>query len=59
MKNATKIKNYLLTQVDNENPVEVEKVERYMNLLKIFYALDKEIKTHGTLVETVNASQNS
>lgn len=57
MRSAEKIKKYLLTQVDENNPVEVEKVERYANLLKLFYALDKEIKAHGTLVETVNASQ--
>lgn len=57
MRNAAKIKKYLLTQVDENNPVELEKVERYTNLIKIFYALDKEIKAHGTLVETVNASQ--
>ena len=57
MKNLTKLKTYLLEKVDDDNPVHVDKVERYINLLKIFYELDKDIKEHGTLVETVNASQ--
>ncbi|PTI88148.1 P27 family phage terminase small subunit [Staphylococcus simulans] len=57
MKNTTKIKKYLLEKVDSNNPVNVEKVERYINLLKIFYELDKDIKHHGTMVETINASQ--
>ncbi|MCI2773422.1 P27 family phage terminase small subunit [Staphylococcus petrasii] len=58
MKNKTKIKNHLLSEIDEDNPVQVEKVERYLNLLSIFYDLDKEIKAKGLMVETVNASQN-
>lgn len=58
MRNQTKIKKYLLEKIEQDNPVQIEKVERYMNLLNIFYKLDKDIKTYGTMVETKNASQS-
>ncbi|MFF5513020.1 P27 family phage terminase small subunit [Staphylococcus capitis] len=58
MKNKTKIKKYLMEQINKDNPVQIEKVERYLNLLDIFYKLDDDIKTHGTMVETKNASQS-
>ncbi|MBA8779378.1 P27 family phage terminase small subunit [Staphylococcus schleiferi subsp. coagulans] len=57
MKNKSKIKSYLLEKIDSDNPVQVEKVDRYLNLLTIFYDLDKDIKSKGLMVETVNASQ--
>ena len=57
VKNKAKIKNYLLEKIEKDNPVQVEKVERYLNLLTIFYDLDKDIKAKGLMVETVNASQ--
>ena len=57
MKNKAKIKNYLLEKIEKDNPVQVEKVERYLNLLTIFYDLDKDIKAKGLMVETINASQ--
>lgn len=57
MKNKAKIKKYLLNKIDSNNPVQVEKVDRYLNLLTIFYKLDKEIESKGLMVETVNASQ--
>lgn len=57
MKNKKAIEQYLLDQIEKDNPVQVEKVQRYLNLLDIFYKLDKDIKEHGTLVETKNASQ--
>lgn len=57
MKNKAKIKNYLLEKIEKDNPIQVEKVERYLNLLTIFYDLDKDIKAKGLMVETVNASQ--
>ena len=57
MKNKAKIKNYLLEKIEKDNPVQVEKVERYLNLLTSFYDLDKDIKAKGLMVETVNASQ--
>ncbi|WP_336831202.1 P27 family phage terminase small subunit [Staphylococcus saprophyticus] len=57
MKNKKAIEQYLLGQIEKDNPVQVEKVQRYLNLLDIFYKLDQNIKDYGTLVETKNASQ--
>ncbi|MBF9298216.1 MULTISPECIES: P27 family phage terminase small subunit [Mammaliicoccus] len=57
MKNERQLKKYLLANIEKDNPVQLEKVDRYINLLKIFYKLDENIKEHGTMVETVNASQ--
>ena len=32
MRNQTKIKKYLLEKIEQDNPVQIEKVERYMIL---------------------------
>ena len=48
---------YLMDQIDKENDVEVEKVERYVNLLKLFYALDIYIEQSGPITVVKNASQ--
>ena len=47
--------DYLMKQIDTDNDIEVEKVERYTNLLKLFYALDVYIEQSGYSSE--NASQ--
>jgi len=47
-----------MNKIDKNNPVEVEKVERYINLLKIFYSLDKDIKEYSTSVFTENSTQS-
>ncbi|WP_427707728.1 P27 family phage terminase small subunit [Staphylococcus parequorum] len=57
MKNKKVIEQYLLEKIEKDNPVQVEKVQRYLNLLNIYYMLDEDIEMHGTLVETKNASQ--
>ena len=44
MKNKKEIREYLLKNIEQDNPVEVEKVTRYLNLLDIYYQLDKDIK---------------
>ncbi|MCJ0913268.1 MULTISPECIES: P27 family phage terminase small subunit [Mammaliicoccus] len=58
MKNKRKIETYLLSKIEKDNPVQTEKVERYLNLLDIFYKLDADIKKKGLMVETKNASQS-
>lgn len=58
MKNKRKIETYLLNKIEKDNPVQTEKVERYLNLLDIFYKLDADIKKKGLMVETKNASQS-
>ena len=57
MKNERQLRDYLLNKIEQDNPIQLEKVDRYINLLKIFYKLDENIKEHGTMVKTVNASQ--
>lgn len=49
--------DYLMKQIDTENDIEVEKVERYTNLLKLFYALDVYIEQSGPITVVKNASQ--
>ena len=44
MKNEKALKEYLLGKIEQENPIQLEKVDRYINLLKIFYKLDDNIK---------------
>lgn len=52
-----RIKKQLLRDVKDDDEIGKEKVNRYLNLLSIFYQLDESIKEKGVMVETVNASQ--
>lgn len=51
------IKRELMNGIDRNSSVQQEKVERYMNLVKIFYQLDESIEEMGTMVTTKNGSQ--
>lgn len=53
----SKIKNELLKKIDENDAVQIEKVERYLNLLSLYYQLDESIKTLGTMITTINGSQ--
>ncbi|WP_434170032.1 P27 family phage terminase small subunit [Streptococcus agalactiae] len=53
----TKLKKELLSKINADDQVQLEKVERYLNLVEMFYKLDKYIKEQGLLVETINGSQ--
>lgn len=55
--NIKKLEKELLSKTDNNSQKELEKVNRYINLLKIFYELDKSIKENGPMVLTENGSQ--
>ncbi len=55
--NKAKIKKFLSEKVES-TPVNSEKIERYINLLEIYYALDKDIKKDGVTVTTINGSQS-
>lgn len=55
--NAEDIKKELLSKINKKDAVQVEKVERYMNLLYIYYSLDESIKEDGTMVVTENGAQ--
>ncbi|HEM3878450.1 TPA: P27 family phage terminase small subunit [Streptococcus suis] len=42
---------------NKKDAIELEKVRRYMNLVKQYYSLQAEIDSLGLIVETRNASQ--
>lgn len=46
-----------MSRIDTTNPVEVEKVGRYVKYVEIFRQAEKKIKKDGVSVTTVNASQ--
>ena len=52
-----KLRNELLSKVDVESQLELEKVNRYINLVELFYDLDESIQQNGTMVLTENGSQ--
>lgn len=56
MKNKAKVKRELLNRIDEENSIQVEKVERYLNLLELYYQLDEAIEEFGTMITTINGS---
>ncbi|KAA9534125.1 P27 family phage terminase small subunit [Listeria monocytogenes] len=54
--NQKKLRKQLMDQIDENDEIEKEKVERYMSLVKMFYQLDKEID-RGLMIETINGKQ--
>lgn len=52
-----KIKDYLMSRIDQTNPVEVEKVGRYLKHIEIYRRMDRTIKKEGVSVTTKNGSQ--
>src|SRR5690625_2527433 len=52
-----KIRDYLMSRVDTTNPVEVEKVGRYIKHVEIFRRMERKIKEEGVSVTTENGSQ--
>lgn len=54
----TKLKMYMLENIDMNNLIEVDKVERYLVMYDIQKKLEQKIKQHDVIVETVNGSQN-
>lgn len=52
-----RLKEYMMSRIDKEDLVEVEKVERYCSLVKLARELDKEIKKTDFLSTTINGSQ--
>jgi phage terminase small subunit len=44
-------------RIDRKSKVQQEKVERYLNLVKIYYMLDEAIEKYGVLVTTENGAQ--
>lgn len=52
-----KLETELLSKIDMNSQMELEKVKRYLNLVKLFYDLDKSISENGAMVMTENGSQ--
>lgn len=53
----SRIKKELLERVDDTDAVEVEKVERYISLIKLMRDLQTIVKREGSTVVTVNGPQ--
>ncbi|MEF2247738.1 P27 family phage terminase small subunit [Paenibacillus sp. IITD108] len=51
------IRSELMKRIDRKSKVEVEKVDRYVNLVGIYYMLDEAIEEQGVMVITENGSQ--
>ena len=52
-----KLKKQLLSKIDQTDLMQVEKVERYINLVELFNNLDEDINKHGTMIEIINGSK--
>lgn len=52
------IKDYLLSRIDQTNPVEVEKVGRYLKHIEIYRRMDRMVKKDGVSVLVENGSQS-
>lgn len=52
-----KIQEQLMSRIDVTNLVEVEKVERYIDLVKSFRSVSKTIAKEGESVTTINGGQ--
>lgn len=55
--NIKKLEKELTAKVDTASQKEIEKINRYINLLEIFYELDDSIEKEGSMVITENGSQ--
>ncbi|AUJ26557.1 P27 family phage terminase small subunit [Virgibacillus dokdonensis] len=53
----TKLKKQLMNKIDTEDLVQVEKVERYIDLVKSFRRVNSIITKEGESVVTENGSQ--
>lgn len=51
------IRDYLMSRVDTQNPVEVEKVGRYLRHIEIYRRMERTVKKEGVSVMTENHGQ--
>ncbi|MBP1044399.1 P27 family phage terminase small subunit [Vagococcus sp. BWB3-3] len=51
------LKRQLMLQVDLNDQMEVEKVERYIDLIKLYLKMNSSITKHGAMIEIENGSQ--
>ncbi|WP_035191003.1 P27 family phage terminase small subunit [Ligilactobacillus equi] len=56
-KQTDEVRSYLLEQIDEDDPVAVEKVERYCSLMNVYYSLYKSVNSKNVLTKVINGSQ--
>lgn len=54
---TTDLKNELMSLINPESQIEIEKVERYLNLVKIYRKLDETLKKDGHMILVRNGAQ--
>ncbi|BAM46341.1 P27 family phage terminase small subunit [Amphibacillus xylanus] len=52
-----KIRDSLMSRIDNTDPVEVEKVGRYLKHIEMYRRMERTVKKEGVSVETKNGKQ--
>lgn len=52
------IKDYLMSRIDTKNPVEVEKVGRYLKHIEIYRRMERTVKKEGVSTIVENGSQS-
>lgn len=52
------IRDYLMSRIDKTNPVETEKVGRYLKHIEMYRRMERTVKEEGVSVTTENASQS-
>ena len=51
------LKKQLLRQIDVNDQMELEKVERYLDLVRLYRKMDRAVKQYGPIVEGFNGTQ--
>ena len=52
------IRDYIMDRIDTTNPVETEKVGRYLKHIEMFRRMERKVKKDGEQSTTINASQS-
>ena len=52
------IKDYLLSKIDTDNPVEVEKVGRYLKHIEMYRRMERTVRIEGVSTIVENGSQS-
>jgi|SRR5699024_3598043 len=52
------IKDFLMSKIDKRNPVEVEKVGRYIKHIDMYRQMERTVKKEGVSIKIENGSQS-
>lgn len=58
LKPLKEIEKYLMSRIDTSNPVEVEKVSRYVKHIKMYREMSETVREEGYSLTTENGSQS-